>query len=129
MTSKARYLVAAVGVLHLAFMVAEVGFWTTLVPKLKIYEEAQAAATAAVGKNMGAYNGIFGLLLLCVAWNAPELGAGPGKAFATWVLVGVFVAGVVGGLTIKWTIPVFQSVPALIALATLRRASESAKPS
>ena len=120
-------LVAAVGILHVAFMVAEVGFWTTLVPKLKIYGEAQAAATAEVGKNMGAYNGIFGLLLLWLAWKAPELGARPARAFATSLLAGVVVAGVVGGLTIRWTIPVFQSVPALIALATLWSASESPK--
>jgi putative membrane protein len=128
MTSKARFLVATVGIFHVAFMVAEVGFWTTLVPKLNIYDEAHAVATADVGKNMGAYNGIFGVLLIWLAWKAPELGARPAKAFATWILVGVVVAGVVGGLTIKWTIPVFQSVPALIALATLWSASESPKP-
>jgi uncharacterized membrane protein len=128
MTSRARYLVAAVGILHLAFMVAEVGFWTTLVPRLKIYDDAQAAATAEVGKNMGTYNGIFGAILLGLAWKTPELGARPARTFATWLLTGIVLAGVVGGVTIVWTIPIFQSVPALIAMAAIWRASESPKP-
>ena len=62
-------------------MVAEAGFWTTLVPTSKIYDEAQAAATAEVGKNMGAYNGIFGLLLLWLALEVPELGGAAGQGF------------------------------------------------
>jgi len=123
----ARCLVATVGLLHLGFMVAEVFLWTTLVPKLGIYDQTQADATAAVGKNMGAYNGIFGVILLWLAWKAPELGARPSRTFSTWLLAGVVVAGLVGGATIAWTIPLFQSVPAINALAAMWRTPESLK--
>jgi uncharacterized membrane protein len=121
MSSTVRNWVVAVGALHLVYMVVEIGFWKPLVPRLKIYDEARAEATAAVGANMGAYNGVIGALLIWVARNTSDLGAGPAQAFATWLLVGVIVLGLFGGLTIKWSIPLFQSLPAVVALYLLHR--------
>lgn len=120
MSEMSRYAVAAVGGLHLLFMIAEIGFWKTLVPRLGIYNRERAVATAPVGANMGIYNGILGTILIWLAWNAPGLGAEPFRAFGTCLLAGVIVAGIFGGATIRWTIPLFQSLPALVALALLR---------
>lgn len=120
MTPLARWLVGAVGALHLLFLAAEVLLWKPLLPFLRIYDKDRAEATAAVGANMGVYNGILGATLIWLAWDAPGLGPRPARAFATCLLVGVIVAGVAGGLTIQWTIPLFQSLPALVALAVVR---------
>ncbi len=119
MTSLTQYSLGAIGVLHLGFMLAEVFLWKPLVPWLGIYDKERATATAAVGANLGIYNGILGVVLMWLVWKAPELGAGSSRAFGTCLLAGVIVAGIFGGLTIKWTIPLFQSLPALIALAVL----------
>ena len=108
--------VAAVGGLHLLYMIVEIGFWTPLVPRLGIYDRERAIATAPMGANLGIYNGILGTILIWLAWNAPGLGVEPFRAFGTCLLAGVIVAGVFGGATIKWTIPFFQSLPALVAL-------------
>jgi uncharacterized membrane protein len=54
--------------------------------------------------------------MIWLARHAPGLGAGPSEAFATCLLASIILAGIFGGLTIKWTIPLFQSLPALGAL-------------
>jgi putative membrane protein len=117
MTAMTRNAVTAIGVLHLVFMFAEVFLWKPLVPWLHIYDKERTNATAAVGANMGIYNGILGALLIWVAANAPELGAGPSGVFSCCLLAGIIVAGIFGGLTIKWTIPIVQSLPALFVFA------------
>lgn len=119
MTPLSRYAVGAVGGIHLAFMIAEIFLWKTLVPRLGIYDKERAVVTAPLGANMGIYNGILGTILIWLAWDAPGLGAGPSRAFGTCLLAGVIVAGIFGGATIKPTIPLFQSLPALAALALL----------
>jgi putative membrane protein len=121
MSPLARVAVAVVGGLHLAYMGVELFLWRRLVPVLGIYTQDRADATAAVGANMGAYNGVLGVILLWLAWDAPSLGDRPARAFAAALLLGVVVAGVFGGATIKWTIPLFQSLPALVALGLLWR--------
>jgi uncharacterized membrane protein len=40
---------------------------------------------------------------------------------ATWLLMGVCVAGLFGTFTIKWTIVIFQVLPAVVALVVLSR--------
>jgi len=100
-------------------MAAEIFLWKRLVPALGIYTKDRADATAVVGANMGAYNGVLGAILLWLAWDAPSLGDGPARAYGTALLLGVVVAGAFGGATIKWTIPLFQSLPALVALGLL----------
>ena len=119
MTSLMRYSVGAIGVLHLGFMLAEIFLWKLLVPWLGIYDKERANATAAIGANMGIYNGILGAFLIWLVWRAPDLGTAATRAFGTCLLAGVIVAGVFGGLTIKWTIPLFQSLPALVVLAVI----------
>jgi putative membrane protein len=120
MSEMSRYAVAAVGGLHLLYMIVEICFWKPLVPRLGIYDRERAVATAPMGANMGIYNGILGTIMIWLAWNAPGVGAEPFRAFGTCLLTGVIVAGLFGGATIKWSIPIFQSLPALVALALLR---------
>ena len=45
------------------------------------------------------------------------------RSMATWLLAGVCVAGLFGTFTIKWTIVIFQVLPAVLALVLLWRGS------
>jgi putative membrane protein len=127
MTSITRTLIWVVAGLHLAFMIAEMFFWETLTPLLHVYDENAAGITAPVGRNMGLYNGILagGLIGSLVA---PELSESNRRSIATYLLVAIIAAGVLGGLTIKWTIPLFQSLPALSALYFCLLQSRSPTP-
>ena len=109
-----RKLIWVVAGLHLIFMGAEIFFWETLTPLLHVYDETKAGITAAVGRNMGLYNGILAGGLIG-ALLAPGLSESHRKGIAIYLLVGIVLAGIFGGITINWTIPLFQSVPALIA--------------
>src|SRR5207237_1004678 len=118
MDSTTIFALKVVAGLHIVFAVAEIFLWEYLTPRLKIFDVDKAKQTASVGKNMGCYNGI---LAACLIWLVvtPGLDLGTARSLATLYLVSIVIAGAFGGLTIKWTIPIFQSVPALYALKTL----------
>ena len=65
---------------------------------------------------MGLYNAI---LAACLAWLllATGLDDGHARSLAALLLLSIVIAGAFGGFTIKWTIPIFQSLPALISSA------------
>jgi putative membrane protein len=112
-------------VAHVAFALVEMTLWKALTPSL-IYkglgEEkalAQANATAEVGANMGFYNGI---IAACLIWLLlSSLPPAQHRSLAILLLTSVTLAGLFGGATIRWTIPLVQSTPALIALVLLLR--------
>ena len=116
-----RWAIGLVVVLHYAFAVAEIFFWVPGTTRLKIFSQEQAKANESVGRNMGVYNGILATLLI---W--PLLASTPvdaARSMATWLLAGVCVAGLFGTFTIKWTIVIFQVLPAVVALVLLWRGS------
>jgi uncharacterized membrane protein len=85
---------------------------------LKVFSPEQAKSNASVGRNMGVYNGILAAVLFLLVWGS-GFGADVVRPIAAVLLIGICIAGLFGGLTIKWTIPLFQTVPALIALGLL----------
>ncbi len=120
MDTASRVAIWVVAGLHVGFAVAEVFFWEKLTPPLKIYDAVTAKTTAPVGRNMGLYNAI---LAACLAWLllATGLDDGHARSLAALLLLSIVIAGAFGGFTIKWTIPIFQSLPALIALGLVLR--------
>jgi putative membrane protein len=70
--------------------------------------------------NMGVYNGV---IAACLLWllHAYGLSVDQIRSLGTLLLVSIIIAGIFGGFTIKWTIPIFQSLPAAIALGLLWR--------
>jgi putative membrane protein len=115
-----RLLIGIVAFLHFAFLVAELFFWETLTPILGLYDPAAAALTAPLGRNCGLYNGI---LAGAFVWllTARSLSPQAARSLAIYLLVSVVVAGLYGGVMLKPTIPLFQSLPAVVALAQLWR--------
>lgn len=98
-------------VLHLIFGFAESVGWSQMARRFG-YNAAATEQTRALALNQGAYNaGIAGLL----AWT---LTTGRFDA-AVGILVFIVAMGLVGGATVRWTIAVVQSVPALLAAAVL----------
>lgn len=124
-----RRLIGIVAVLHGLFFVAELFFWETLTPLIGLYDPQSVAAKGApglaalavsLGRNTGLYNGIvagaFGWLL-----STGDLSPRSSRSLATYLLSCVIIAGVFGGIMLKPTIPAFQSLPAIVALAWLWR--------
>jgi putative membrane protein len=111
----ANFLIAAVALLHLYFMVLEMFLWDkpaglkafALTPEF-------AAASKTLAANQGLYNGF---LVAGLIWGL-LLGA-DGMQIKTFFLGCVIVAGVYGGLTVKMKILYIQALPAAIALVLL----------
>ena len=120
MDSLTWYAIWVVAGLHIGFCAAELILWERLTPLLKIYDADAAKITAPVGMNMGVYNGV---IAACLLWllHAYGLGVDQIRSLGTLLLVSIIIAGIFGGFTIKWTIPIFQSLPAALALGLLWR--------
>jgi len=100
-----------VAALHVVFMLLESVLWTT--PRgRKIFGQTVegAEATKVLALNQGVYNGGVAALL---AWAA--LTDRPDTAGA--LLIFIVAMGIVGAVTAKPTILLFQAVPAAVALA------------
>ncbi|HEY9855042.1 MAG TPA: DUF1304 domain-containing protein [Stenomitos sp.] len=107
-------LVALVAIAHLWFMALESFLWRTPIGlKALGMTPEQAEVTAVLAANQGLYNGFLAAGLFWSLW--PQAPAP--LALKVFFLGCVIVAGVVGGLTAKWTIFLIQALPALIALA------------
>jgi putative membrane protein len=116
-------LIAIVAALHVFFFVLEAFLWTKPFGR-KVFrlDPDFAEKSAALAKNQGVYNlflaaGLVWSLMLADAPHAP--------AIATFFLMCVLVAGLVGALTVNPRIFVVQGLPALAALLvglTLRAA-------
>ena len=110
-----------VACLHVAFAAAEIFFWETLTPMLKVFKTAEEAkATSKVGRNMGVYNGIVAACFLWMLITDPSFERL--HSLAILLLACVVVAGVFGGITIKWSIAIVQALPAAIALILIHHA-------
>src|SRR5688500_10209493 len=110
MSSPAVIAALVVAGLHLVFMVLESILWTAPAGRrIFAHTVEQAAATRVLALNQGLYNGGLAVLLVWAALT--------GRTDTTGALLGFLVAmGIVGAITAKPTILLFQAVPAAIAL-------------
>jgi putative membrane protein len=107
-------LITFVALQHLGFLVLESVLWTKPQGR-KVFNttQEQAAETAVLAKNQGAYNGFlaFGLI-----WSLfTSTGSGQFQ-FQTVFLGFVIAAAVVGGATVSRRILLVQGLPATIAM-------------
>jgi putative membrane protein len=82
-----------------------------------------AASSAVLAANQGLYNGF---LAAGLVWALVAYGVFRGRAILTFFLLCVAVAGIYGGATANLRIVFVQAVPALIALALVWSARDSA---
>jgi putative membrane protein len=111
----ANVAIVVVALLHIAFLILEMFFWTRpLGRKVFGLPREVAEASAPLAANQGLYNGFLaaGLLWSLIATE----GAFQLKVF---FLLCVLVAGIFGAATAKRSILFVQALPAAIALALL----------
>ena len=103
-------LVGLVSLSHVGFLVLEMFFWDHPVGR-KIFGLTPefSAASAALAKNQGLYNGFLAVGLLWGLWSGQ-------RDVVIFFLLCVIVAGIFGAATAKITILYTQALPALIAL-------------
>jgi putative membrane protein len=107
--------VGLVAALHVFFLVLEVFLWDKPTG-MKIFRTKPdfARESAPLMKNQGLYNGF---LAAGLVWSLVTHDPGVALSLETFFLGCVIVAGIVGAITAKWTILVFQAMPAVVALA------------
>src|SRR5688572_26882655 len=122
MKTLAVVAVVPVALLHGYFLVLEMFPWQTPFGMRTFGTTPEVAASSAVlAANQGLYNGFLAAGLL---WALLAYGVGAGRAFLTFLLLCVVVAGLYGGATANPRILFVQGVPAAIALALVRTARE-----
>jgi putative membrane protein len=105
---------------HLAFFVLESFLWEKPIGlKTFALTPEKAAITAPLAKNQGVYNAFLAAGLL---WGLSTVAAGGlgyvefSRAILTFFFGCVFVAGIVGGMTVNKRIFFVQGMPALVGL-------------
>lgn len=116
-----RIGIGAVGAIHLYFAYAEMFRWPQTSGMLLGYTAEQAAMTAVLGFNQGAYNLFFAVGLLLIA--AGLMAKAPARIMAIFCLASLSAAGLVGLATIQNPIFLIQLLPAagVLAFILLRR--------
>ena len=116
MNIAAQVLIALVCLIHVYIFLLETVFFKTRGVKVFSVPKAEVEMRAAAMSNQGAYNGFLAAaLLLGLVYPDPAIA----KAFATYGLACVAVAGVWGAATVKMRILYIQTVPAALGLAAL----------
>lgn len=113
----ANILIGVIGALHVWILVLEMFLWTS--PRaLKAFGTTSELAekTKAMAANQGLYNGFLAAGLFTALLISPHETA---FAFKIFFLSCVAIAGIYGGLTVKRSIMLIQTVPAVIALVLL----------
>src|SRR5262245_11337336 len=99
--------------LHAAFAVMEMFLWQLPQVHSRLgFTRETAAIAAPIVRNAGLYNAF-----LTVALGAIILLPSYPQEIRVYLFGCAIVAGVVGAVTLKWTVFVLQSVPAIAALA------------
>lgn len=112
----ANVLVALIALLHVYILVMEMFLWRT--PRTRAsfgLTEEMAEATAVMAGNQGLYNGFLAAGLFWGLFAADPTG----REVTIFFLLCVAVAGVYGSLTASRRILFIQTVPAVLALATV----------
>ncbi|MCH6258204.1 DUF1304 domain-containing protein [Puniceicoccaceae bacterium K14] len=106
----ATALIIFVSLEHLGFLIMEMFFWQTpFVQKVFGVSPELAAESGFMAANQGLYNGFLSIGLL---WGL----VAQKKDVILFFLLCVIVAGIFGAITVKPTVFVAQSVPAIMAL-------------
>ena len=117
-TTWAWRLVLVAALAQFAFMILEGGFWQSYVaPRVAGLDPETAGKTVPLGWNMGLYNGLVGAGLVWALFTSPAVGL----RVAVYLALFMLIAGIVGGLTVRWTIFALQGVPGGLALVALLR--------
>jgi putative membrane protein len=116
MTMFAHILIALIALLHVYFVLLETVLFKTRGRRVFGISAEKAEIMAPAMSNQGCYNG-FLVAALVLGLLHPD--AAVARAFAVFGLVCVAVAGAWGAATVKKSILLIQSVPALLALAAL----------
>jgi putative membrane protein len=106
-------IVSFIALLHIYIMYLEMFLWTK--PKgLQTFGNTQQSAndSKTLAANQGLYNGFLAAGLI---WGLLYPNTAIGNHIQLFFVICVFVAGIYGGLTVKRSILIIQSVPALIA--------------
>lgn len=109
-----KVFIAIVSILHFYFFILESILWTK--PKgLKVFnmDIEQAMKTKILALNQGWYNLFFSVGLL---WSLISTDPIIANTLAKYILTSIFVAGIVGGMTVTKRIFIIQSIPALVGL-------------
>ncbi len=111
----AQVSVIIVALIHALISISEIFLWKKPVVHERIgFNQAEADKAAPIVAKAGLYNGfitvglIWGLL---TSTNAPSI--------QLFFLTCIFVAGVFGAVTLKWTTLILQTLPSLAALVAV----------
>ncbi len=114
MALAAQVLIALILLLHVYFVLLETVLFKTRGRRVFGLTAEKAEIMAPAMSNQGCYNGfLVAALALGFAHPNPAIAA----AFTVYGLVCIAVAGIWGALTVKPSILLFQTVPAMAALA------------
>ena len=112
----AKIITGLVLFIHIYIFLLETVLFQTRGRKVFGLSREQATTMAAAMSNQGCYNGFLAAaLLLGLVYPDPAIA----KAFATFGLACVAVAGVWGAVTVMTRILYIQTVPAVLGLAAL----------
>lgn len=113
MTILENILISIVALLHLAFLILEMKFWThPLGMKIFRTDPEFAQRSAALAANQGLYNGFLAAGLIWSLWPGIPFN----ESLRIFFLGCVLTAGVFGAMTVNRRIFIIQGLPALIAL-------------
>lgn len=111
----AQFLVGLVALIHIVISISEIFLWKKPVVHERIgFNQAEADKAAPIVANAGLYNGFLaaGLIWsLLMSTNAATI--------QLFFLTCVFIAGVFGAVTLKWTTLILQTLPSLITLVAV----------
>lgn len=111
----AQLLVILVALLHILISIFEIFLWKKpLVHERIDFEQTDADIAAPIVANAGLYNGFIAAGLI---WGL--LANTNSAAIQVFFLSCVFVAGIFGAVTLKWTTLILQSLPSLAALVAV----------
>ena len=113
MAIAAQVLIALILLLHVYFVLLETVLFKTRGRRVFGLTAEKAEIMAPAMSNQGCYNG-FLVAALAVGLLHPQLDVA--RAFVTYGLLCIMVAGIWGALTVKKTIFFIQTVPAAVAL-------------
>lgn len=112
----AKILIALVCLIHVYIFLLETVLFKSRGSKVFGIPQAEVEMRAVAMSNQGCYNGFLALALF-LGLVYPDLAIA--KAFATYGLVCVALAGIWGAVTVMRRILYIQTVPAVLGLATL----------
>ncbi len=116
MSVVAQILIGLVCLVHVYIFLLETILFKTRGAKVFGIPKAEVESHAVAMSNQGCYNGFLAAaLLLALVWPDPAIA----KAFATYGLACVAVAGIWGAVTVMIRILYIQTVPAMLGLAAL----------